>query len=177
MLFGTTTTPSITTTWRLENVTLPTHALPARSVNVPVMGTRVQMVGSGMAVILVNHSHAVEPYWGDSGLSNVGFVCLPTSSDGFTPSRVLVFAGYDNNRFPVVAIRWRFGKTMENFPALADENRPTVNTAAASHYLGRKPQTLRGWSCLKDGPLTPIRIHGRLAWRVADIRRLLGVEV
>lgn len=66
---------------------------------------------------------------------------------------------------------------MKQFPDLRDEKRPTVDTEAAAHYLGRRPQTLRGWSCLKDGPLNPIRIHGRLAWPVADIKCLLGVSV
>lgn len=61
------------------------------------------------------------------------------------------------------------------FTPLAHETRPAVNTAAAAHYLSRRPQTLRGWACLENGPLRPIRICGRLAWPVAEIRRLLGV--
>ena len=60
------------------------------------------------------------------------------------------------------------------FPALETVNRPAVDTAAA-YYLTRRPQTLRGWACHEDGPLRPVRIMGRLAWPVADIRRLLGV--
>lgn len=59
------------------------------------------------------------------------------------------------------------------FPPLELEDRPAVNTAAAAYYLGRSPGTLRGWSSLEIGPLRPIRIHGRLAWPVAEIRRLL----
>ena len=54
------------------------------------------------------------------------------------------------------------------------ETRPAVDTAAAAHYLNRRPQTLRGWACLENGPLRPIRVNGRLAWNVAEIRRLLG---
>jgi hypothetical protein len=61
------------------------------------------------------------------------------------------------------------------FTPLAHETRPAVDTAAAAYYLSRRPQTLRGWACLENGPLRPIRIMGRLAWPVADIRRLLGV--
>lgn len=61
------------------------------------------------------------------------------------------------------------------FVALAHETRPTVATAAAAHYLNRRPQTLRGWACLENGPLRPLRINGRLAWPVADLRLLLGV--
>lgn len=65
----------------------------------------------------------------------------------------------------------------QQFPPLELVNRPAIPTEQAAHYLGRRPQTLRGWACLERGPLRPIRIHGRLAWPVADIRRLLGVEV
>ena len=54
-------------------------------------------------------------------------------------------------------------------------NRPAVDTAAAAHYLNRKPQTLRGWACMENGPLRPIRINGRLAWNVSELRRVLGV--
>ena len=66
--------------------------------------------------------------------------------------------------------------TAPTFTPLALEHRPAVDTAAAAYYLSRRPQTLRGWACLENGPLRPIRICGRLAWNVADIRRLLGVS-
>lgn len=56
---------------------------------------------------------------------------------------------------------------------LAQVNRPTVPTADAAHYLNRRPQTLRAWACLENGPLRPVRINGRLAWRVSDILSLL----
>lgn len=55
------------------------------------------------------------------------------------------------------------------------ENRPAVDTAAAAHYLNRRPQTLRGWACLENGPIRPIRVHGRLAWPTAEIKKVLGV--
>ena len=61
------------------------------------------------------------------------------------------------------------------FATLEAVNRPTVDTAAAAHYLNRRPQTLRAWACRENGPLRPIRICGRLAWKVADIKRLTGV--
>ncbi|MGU7816424.1 MULTISPECIES: helix-turn-helix domain-containing protein [Burkholderia] len=51
---------------------------------------------------------------------------------------------------------------------------PTDEAAAA---LNRKPQTLRKWACLENGPLRPVRINGRLAWRVSDIQALLSGEV
>ena len=62
------------------------------------------------------------------------------------------------------------------FPPLEAIGRPTVATADAAHYLNRRPQTLRGWACNEDGPLRPIRINGRLAWPVAGLRRVLGVQ-
>ena len=63
----------------------------------------------------------------------------------------------------------------QQFPPLELESRPAVDTAAAAHYLNRKPQTLRGWACMENGPLRPIRINGRLAWNVSELRRVLGV--
>lgn len=55
------------------------------------------------------------------------------------------------------------------------EPRAAVDTNCAAFHLNRKPQTLRGWACNEDGPLRPLRVHGRLAWPVAEIRRVLGV--
>jgi len=52
-----------------------------------------------------------------------------------------------------------------------------VDTAAAAYYLNRRPQTMRGWACLENGPLRPLRINGRLAWPVAELRRVLGVAL
>ena len=63
----------------------------------------------------------------------------------------------------------------QQFPLLESVTRPMVNTAAAAYYLNRRPQTLRIYACYENGPLRPIRVHGRLAWAVADIRRILGV--
>ena len=59
--------------------------------------------------------------------------------------------------------------------ALAQEIRITLPTPEAAYQLNRAQQTLRLWAMREDGPLRPIRINGRLAWPVADIRRLLGV--
>jgi len=63
----------------------------------------------------------------------------------------------------------------KQFVPLHAVDNPTVDTLAAAYYLNRKPQTLRDWSARDDGPLRPIRVFGRLAWPVAEIRRLLGV--
>jgi hypothetical protein len=62
------------------------------------------------------------------------------------------------------------------FPPLNSETRTAVPTDCAAHHLNRKPQTLRAWACREDGPLRPIRIHGRLAWPVGELRRLVGAE-
>ena len=61
------------------------------------------------------------------------------------------------------------------FPPLEQINRPTVPTEQAAYYLNRKPQTLRCWAVYQDGAVNPIRISGRLAWKVADLRRVLEV--
>lgn len=63
----------------------------------------------------------------------------------------------------------------QQYPPLEAVTRPTVPTEQAGYYLDRRPQTMRGWACLDNGPIRPIRVHGRLAWPVADIRRLLEV--
>lgn len=64
---------------------------------------------------------------------------------------------------------------LQQFPTLESVTRPTVDTAAAAYYLNRRPQTLRGWACLENGPVRPIRIGNRLHWKTDDIRRLLSV--
>lgn len=53
------------------------------------------------------------------------------------------------------------------------ETRATLPTSEAARHLNRANQTLLLWSC-KGGPISPVRINGRLAWRVDDIRRLVG---
>jgi hypothetical protein len=64
--------------------------------------------------------------------------------------------------------------TNQNFTPLEQVTCPTVPTDAAAHYLNRRPQTLRSWACLENGPLRPVRINGRLAWSVAEIETLLS---
>ena len=60
------------------------------------------------------------------------------------------------------------------FPPLDQLTQPNLRTEQAAHYLNRRPQTLRGWACSEDGPLRPLRINGRLAWPVSEIRRVTG---
>ena len=45
-------------------------------------------------------------------------------------------------------------------------------TRDAAAALGRSPQTLRKWACYENGPLRPVRINGRLGWKVADLLRV-----
>jgi hypothetical protein len=59
------------------------------------------------------------------------------------------------------------------FPPLESVTRATADTAAAAYYLNRRPQTLRSWASKEDGPLRPMRINGRLAWPVTELRRVL----
>ena len=59
-------------------------------------------------------------------------------------------------------------------PPLELETRVTVDTNTAAYYLNRQPQTMRVWASQENGPLRPIRIQGRLAWPVSELRRLLG---
>jgi hypothetical protein len=67
------------------------------------------------------------------------------------------------------------GATAETFPPLEHITRPTVDTAAAAYYLNRSQQTLRIWASKSGkGPISPLRVHGRLAWPVAEIKGLLG---
>ena len=65
-------------------------------------------------------------------------------------------------------------RNAHHFTPLAHETRPTVDTAAAAHYLSRKPQTLRCWA-MTGFPIMPRRVNGRLAWPTDAIRKLLGV--
>jgi hypothetical protein len=66
--------------------------------------------------------------------------------------------------------------TSQTAVSLVSERRAVLDTNEAAFHLGRRPQTLRKWACLENGPIRPIRIHGRLGWRVADLKRIVGVE-
>lgn len=64
----------------------------------------------------------------------------------------------------------------ENFPELAAvaKGRDTLPTHDAAVAINRTDQTLRKWACLENGPIRPIRINGRLAWKVSDLQKLLS---
>lgn len=64
---------------------------------------------------------------------------------------------------------------LHQFPPLEEISRPTVPTDQAGYYLDRRPQTMRMWA-MTGYPIKPIRINGRLAWPVTELRRLLEVR-
>lgn len=65
---------------------------------------------------------------------------------------------------------------MKTIQPLAQETRTALPTAEAAQHLNRAASTLLIWACKKTGPLAPIRVGGRLQWKTADIKRLLGVK-
>lgn len=66
--------------------------------------------------------------------------------------------------------------TQTSIVSLEQESRTTLPTREAAHHLNRKIQTLHIWACKETGPIRPHRINGRLAWPVAEIKKLLGME-
>jgi len=62
------------------------------------------------------------------------------------------------------------------YPALDTITKPNLTTAEAGHYLNRRPQTLRAWGCLENGPIRPRRVGGLLAWPTAEVKALAGVQ-
>ena len=68
-------------------------------------------------------------------------------------------------------------QTPQQLPTLETVNRPNLTTAETAFYLNRRPQTLRAWACLENGPLRPRRIGGLLAWSTAEVKALAGVAL
>lgn len=61
----------------------------------------------------------------------------------------------------------------KGFQPLEQVTRPTVPTNQAAYYLNRRPQTMRSWSSLQNGPIRATRVHGRLAWPIDQIKMLM----
>lgn len=61
------------------------------------------------------------------------------------------------------------------YPPIEQLNRSAVTTNEAAFYLNRKPQTLRIWAMRENGLIRPLRINGRLAWPVSEIKKLLNL--
>ena len=57
---------------------------------------------------------------------------------------------------------------------LDKEVRTHVPTLIASVYLNKPPETLRAWAFLDSGPIRPLKVDGRLAWPVKEIKTLLN---
>jgi hypothetical protein len=55
---------------------------------------------------------------------------------------------------------------------------PILLNKDAAEYLSKSPQTLRKWSCLDCAPhgIRPIKINGRLSWRVSDLQKIFKNE-
>ncbi|MDB0511452.1 helix-turn-helix domain-containing protein [Ralstonia solanacearum] len=49
-----------------------------------------------------------------------------------------------------------------------------MTTTEAAAVLNFKENTLRKWACHERGPIRPVRINGRLGWRVTDVAALLN---
>lgn len=71
---------------------------------------------------------------------------------------------------PVRLTNFMVAKALDDNSDLLPSVLPTSEAAKA---INRKPQTLRKWACLENGPIRPIRINGRLAWRVSDLAELM----
>lgn len=67
--------------------------------------------------------------------------------------------------------------TRAAFLPLEKETRERVDTDTAAFHLCRSSKTLRNWSAMDCGPIKPAKIGGRLAWSVADLRKLLVGEM
>lgn len=63
-----------------------------------------------------------------------------------------------------------------DYAAIERVTKSHVPTEQAAFYLSRRPQTLREWAAYESGPIRPLRVNGRLAWPVADIKRVLGLS-
>jgi hypothetical protein len=65
-------------------------------------------------------------------------------------------------------------KVSRSYHPIDREMRSHVGTDCAAFWLNRKSQTLRSWASTEQGAIRPIRINGRLAWSVSDIKKLLN---
>lgn len=61
----------------------------------------------------------------------------------------------------------------QSLSALIAAGRELLETKEAAAVLRYQSQTLRKWACYDNGPIRPVRIAGRLRWRVADIAALV----
>jgi hypothetical protein len=62
-----------------------------------------------------------------------------------------------------------------HLPPLEAVGKPNLTTEETAYYTNRTPKTLRSWACYENGPIRPLRINGRLAWPVSEVKRILGI--
>lgn len=75
------------------------------------------------------------------------------------------------------SLRGEYMKTVTHHCiSLERETRASLPTHEAAYHLNRAQQTLRLWAMRENGPLRPIRVNGRLAWPVSELRRILQVQ-
>lgn len=67
-------------------------------------------------------------------------------------------------------------REVQAYTPLEHELRAAIPTSAAAYHLNRKNQTLRAWACFENGPIKPVRINGRLAWPVQELKNLLSIN-
>ena len=82
------------------------------------------------------------------------------------------------NTVPCCPKLYEYGGAGTDWPvyrSIQEETRLAVDTACAAFHLNRRPQTLRAWASTEGGVIRPMRVHGRLAWPVSELRRVLGV--
>lgn len=59
--------------------------------------------------------------------------------------------------------------------ALDRETRAALPTNEAAYHLNRADQTLRLWAMRNDGAVKCLRVNGRLAWPLDQIKAVMGV--
>lgn len=57
---------------------------------------------------------------------------------------------------------------------IEDLQREVASNKEAADYLGVKISTLYNWSSTGKGPIKPVRIGGKLGWRIADLKALVA---
>ena len=100
--------------------------------------------------------------------------CIVVSGDAFMERAIMKTAANSIHAMRESNNTQQF--TAQYLP-LEQVTRPNLTTAEAAYYLNRRPQTLRGWACLENGPLRPTRIGGLLAWSTATVKALTGVAL
>jgi hypothetical protein len=70
----------------------------------------------------------------------------------------------------------KFEQEQITLSRLIEVGRVLVTNEEAADFLRMKQQSLRRWACYDCGPIQPVRVGGRLRWRVADLVRLANGE-